>query len=160
MIELYIIVTRNLKNTEGYLMERKEKRRVLQFRDTWTSWRRGSSQRKRREYQEKPMSSLAVGLINWKSTASMCAIDAENRKLFFRRQYLSMDSSWAKIIAVVLCKKWKHCGAEVKGIGVGGVVHVIGSQGNRFKKHKTTLSFVFWIVYVLLCIYSPIRVDK
>ena len=148
------------KNMEGYLIERKEKRRVLQFRDTSKSLRRGSSQRKHREYQEKPMSPLTVGLINWKRTASMCAIDAKNRKLFFRRQYLSMDNSWAKIIAVVLCKKWKHCGAEVKGIGVGGALHVIGSQGNRFKKHKTTLSFVLWFVYVLVCCYSIIRVYK
>ena len=38
---------------EGYLIERKEKRRVLQFRDTSKSLRRGSSQRKHRQYQEK-----------------------------------------------------------------------------------------------------------
>ena len=49
-------------------------------------------QKKHRQYQKKPMSLLTVGSINWKRTASRCAIDAKNRKLFLRRQYLSMDN--------------------------------------------------------------------
>ena len=117
-------------------------------------------QENHRQFQKKTMRLLTVGSIHWKRTASMFAIDAKNRKLIFRRRCPSMDNSWAQIIAVVLCKKWKHYGAEVKGIGVGGALHVIGCQGDRSKNHKTTLFLCFVIclcIVLLLLINSCIQ---
>ena len=108
------------------------------------------------QFPKQKMRLLIVGSSHWKSTASMFAIDAKNRKLIFRRPCPSMDNTWAQIIAVVLCEKWKHYVAEVKGIGVGGALHVIGCQGNRYRKHKIILflCFVICLCIVLLLLMN------
>ena len=79
----------------------------------------------------KPMRVMTVGSITKRPGASMFATDAVSRNLAKEKLCRSMDNFCDRIIADVLYKRWKPCGAAMKEIGGGIALIVISCHGNR-----------------------------